>query len=191
MKKGLCLILLFFLLYSCIGRYGDFELETDSEFIAPFAFGSYSLGDLFYEFEDTVNVSTGQFFQLSDTIPLNEISLLDQFNEVEILFQSTNLMPFQVDLDLTPFDSIQGVLNNNSIHLTIVEAATTDNQLSLLIPTYWENTIYVNQDLLNSIRLANSLLIEVTFIWPYESVSVKLNDELKAFDLAIILKINL
>lgn len=192
LKKPIILLsLLAFFFSSCITKYSSVELETNIPVTIPFAYGSYTLGDLFYNLDDTVVVKTGQFYELNDTISVsNESSMVTRAKNVEIIFRSINYMPFQVDLEVASFDSLT-YQTGNKIQLKLIEAAVINTELEVAIPVNYESSVLLDDKTLAQLKDANSLLIKAKFIWPYESVSAPIIDEMAAFDLDIFIKVEL
>ena len=186
---GLLILLVAF--NSCIWNYNKVEIETDAEFMLPFISATYTLVDLFYDFEDTVIVEQGQFFEIVDTITFSDTIQNINFETLELVFQSINYVPFQVDIKLQTFNAVTN--ENGSVNnvLTIVESANIIEQLNIAMPVYSVSTMPVDELIISDLQNANAIILECYFIWPHNKVSIPVLPELLAFDIDILLKFKL
>lgn len=185
-----------FLTTSCISKYQDFTIKTETKLVAPLAFGEYKLGDLFYDLEDAdeLVLNTGTFFQINDTIPYNNSTFSKKIDSAELKFRANNIMPFQVDLQIIPFDTISKNRTGDALYITIVEAAEYEESVFSLNSVQTEYSLLLNDDLIEIMKQSNGLLIDAVFIWPYEKVLTSIIDDLyefEAFNLKVILEVNI
>lgn len=133
---------------------------------------------------------SGEFFNFSDTIAL-QASKFDQLIETaEITFQTNNTIPIQIDLTVTPYDSFSKKITGDELFVTILEAAKVDEFGNVLEATHAENRLMIDSKAINSIKIANSLIINALFISPKDGKSpAKLKSEY-GFDLNMILDVN-
>lgn len=189
------ILITFFFCTACNSSIKEIELNTEAEFGFPFLKGSYQLGDLFQDFEETTSltIKPGVFHSISDTIPFTSPNLNFIFDSIELIFRTSNVMPFQVDLSLTPFDTISGQIIGEPIYITVVEAAWVEFDGLSLNPVYSENTLTLNKKLTEQLEQSNSLILDLDFIWPYEKITTNMIENYKqmfAFQLLVIMIIN-
>lgn len=191
-------VFLFFIVFivSCIGKYQGLILDTKPQLIMPIAFGQYSLADLFYGIDEPNNlvIETGVFHQITDTIPFNNSLFFSKIENAELIFRVNNIMPFQVDLVITPFDTISNSKVGNELYVTIVEASAYNESSLSLYPIVSEHSLFINADQIEVLKNSNGLLIEAVFIWPYEKVVTSIIDDffdLDAFNIKLILNAQL
>lgn len=164
--------------------------------VVPLAFGEYTLGDLFYGIEEPkeLNINTGAFFHIVDTIPFQNPALIKNIDVADLIFRANNLMPFQVDLKIIPFDTLSNSSVGDVIYITIVEAAEYNENALSLNPVLSEYTLTLDEGLMETMKLANGLLLDATFIWPYENVVTSIIDnlyEMNAFNIKIIVNVSI
>jgi hypothetical protein len=103
-------------------------------------------------------------------------------------------MPFEVNLILSPFDSTNNTSIGEPLFLKVVEAAPANfDQLSLTAVTS-EDTLFINAEINEQLKQANSLILDLEFIWPYEKITTEMFDnysEMFAFSVTVITIINL
>ena len=191
-------VFLFFMVFitSCIGIYQDLALNTRTQLVMPIAFGVYTLGDLFYDIDEPNNlvIETGVFHQITDTIPFNNSLFFSKIENAELTFRVSNIMPFQVDLVITPFDTISNTIVGNELYITIVEATEYNESSLSLYSINSEQILILDADQIEVLKKSNGLLIEAAFIWPYEKVVTSIIDdffELNAFNIKLILNAKL
>lgn len=197
MKSG-NLILLIFIVFniSCISKYKDLTLNTKTRLVVPIAYGEYTLGDLFYNVNEPDNLvlNRGVFHQITDTIPFNNSSLFEKIKDADLIFRANNIMPFQVDMVLIPFDTLSNSFIGDELFITIVEAAAYNESSLSLISIVSEQILLLEADQIELLKKSNALLIDAKFIWPYEKVETSIIDdfyELNAFNIKMILNANL
>lgn len=192
-------ILLFFLLiilsFSCINKYRDFEIKSSTELLVPLAFGEYTLGDLFYGIEEPkeLNIDTGSFYHIDDTIAFQNPAIMQNIDVNGLTFRSNNLMPFQVDLKIIPFDTLSNSQIGDAIYITIVEAAEYNESALSLDPVLSVYTLTFDENLKERMSRSNALLVDATFVWPYEKVVTSIIDnlyDLYAFNIKIIVNVS-
>lgn len=179
---------------SCKIQPEELGIKTEAEIVIPFFQGSFTLGNLFYDIEQSneLSLETGVFYTLSSNVPfdLPDGSLFTK--EVELVFNATNLMPFQLDMSITPFDSINNENTAEPIITTLVEAAWVETDGLSIEAVMSENSLVFDQEIFQQLEASNSLLIELYFIWPYESITTSMIDDyysMYAFRLVATLKI--
>ena len=193
-RNSILFVIVFGIAVSCISRYNDLDYQTETEIVFPVLRGTYTLGDLFYGFDEVTDITLepGIFFSFSDTIPF-ELSLQNNWmKHVELIFRSVNIMPFQVDLVVTPFDSVTSTVTGEPLFVTLVEAAWVESDGLSLQPVNSENTMIIKDIVLNELIFSNSIILDLNFIWPYEKISTTMFDDyssMYAFQLLMILKI--
>lgn len=195
-RNSILFVIVTVLSFSCISRYNDIDYQTDTEIVFPFLRGTYTLGDLFYGLEDygELPLEPGIFFSFSDTIPF-ELSLHNQLmKHIELIFRSANVMPFQVDLVVTPFDTVTSMVTGEPLYVTLLEAAWVEFDGLSLQPVNSENTLIVNDIVFEELKNSNSIILDLNFIWPYEKITTTMFQDYSnryAFQLLLILKFNL
>ncbi|MBP7506215.1 MAG: hypothetical protein KA807_00215 [Prolixibacteraceae bacterium] len=108
--KNIILISIIVVLFnSCLDKYNDFEMKTDTQLIAPVAFGSFTLGDILSNFTEDSLFQTG-----------NENELVFKFREDEVL-----------ELTVNDFFSLPSAI-------PVVESSETLGLISLKDSTYYE-----------------------------------------------------
>lgn len=108
--KYIFLISIIIVLFSsCLEKYNDFEIKTDTQLIAPVAFGSFTLGDILTNFTEDSLFQTG-----------SENELIFKFREDEVL-----------ELTINEFFSLPSTI-------PVVESSETLGLISLKDSTYYE-----------------------------------------------------
>ncbi|MBN2263764.1 MAG: hypothetical protein JW735_12665 [Prolixibacteraceae bacterium] len=187
---------LILLLSACVQAKKEIVFDTETQIGFPFLRGSYKLGDLFedYKNQTSINIDPGVFHSVTDTIPFNKPKISKLFNNIELIFRTTNVMPFEVNLILSPFDSTNNTSIGEPLFLKVVEAAPANfDQLSLTAVTS-EDTLFINAEINEQLKQANSLILDLEFIWPYEKITTEMFDnysEMFAFSVTVITIINL
>ena len=190
------LYFLLMLLTACFPAKKEIVFDTETQIGFPFLRGTYKLGDLFedYKNQTSISIDPGVFHSVTDTIPYKQPKISKLFNNIELVFRTTNVMPFDVNLILSPFDSTNNTNIGDPLYFTVVEAAPTDfDQLSLNAVTS-NDTLFINSELNEQLKQANSLILDLEFIWPYEKITTEMFDnysEMFAFSVTVITIINL
>ena len=187
---------LIMLLAACFPAKKEIVFDTETQIGFPFLRGSYKLGDLFedYKNQTSIHIDHGVFYSVSDTIPINKSKISALFNDIELIFKTTNVMPFEGNLVLSPFDSINSTYIGETLYFTVVEAAPTDFDQLSLNPVTFENTLFINSEINEQLKQANSLILDLEFIWPHEEITTEMFDnysEMFAFSVSVITIINL
>ena len=189
MKRFVTFVLLF-LFSSCLKKYDDFDIETDTELIIPFVSASYKLSDLFYDLKFPYEISNRAFLSIADTLPVHISSCTGEIEYAEIIFNAFNLMPFQVDLHLVPIDSLSNTAID-SLEVTMVDAAIYNPPDDFPTPVQSKNSLIIGAEQLEAFQAANRILLDARFMWPYESVRLDSIQDQVAFDLVVIVDIKL
>lgn len=184
---------------ACQNRFEDIKLKTETEIIVPAAHAVYTLGDLFYGLDDSdstdLSLNNGIFYSLSDTLKLESSSFNFECEELDVIFRTTNIMPFQVDLELFPFDTLTNSITGDRLFVTMVEAAPfNDKELNLSNAVQGDQHLILNSDELNVLQNSNGFLVKASFVWPYEDVSTTIVADFYnfyAFELKVLLHIKI
>lgn len=109
LKYTFLISIIIVLFSSCLEKYNDFEIKTDTQLIAPVAFGSFTLGDILTNFTEDSLFQTG-----------SENELIFKFREDEVL-----------ELTINEFFSLPSTI-------PVVESSETLGLISLKDSTYYE-----------------------------------------------------
>lgn len=184
----LIIVLLTVISSSCLSRFRDIEINSRAEFEFPMIKGEYDLGDLFYNYDGVVVVDSGMFFNIIDTINDVSTSYDGLFDSMEIVFLSTNFIPFRIDMEFILLDSLEFI---ESYSIVLVESAFINEQLQIAMPVRNESSFVLDSTFIRHVDDWNRMVIHAKFIWPHETVAAKFDDEMKAFDLQVNLVVKL
>jgi hypothetical protein len=131
----------------------------------------------------------GSFFNFCDTLKITTGHTLDFVKRAVLIFRTKNRIPLQVNLSVTPFDTVSGSVIGNELFVTLLEAAQTDELGNVTALAEAENEMIVEGDNLIHLKNSNSLLIKASFISPENGTKpakLKYDD---GFDLKLILDV--
>lgn len=150
-----------------------------------------STNDIFkigMEFKVPILVKGG-FFNYSDTLTFSSGSLLEKVKRAEMIFRARNYMPLQINLSVTPFDTITKVATGREIFVKVLDAAQTDEFGNVTSETVSENKMIVEGQDIENLRKSNAFLLNATILSPSDGEKpAKLKYE-NGFDLKIILDV--
>ncbi|HPR32796.1 MAG TPA: hypothetical protein PLK12_11900 [Prolixibacteraceae bacterium] len=131
----------------------------------------------------------GMFFEYVDTLAVSFGSLTETVEKASLIFRTRNEIPLQVNLDITPFDTLSGTVTGEIMHVTLLDAAPTDELGNVTGISEAENSLVLTGQELNPLRTANALLVRAAFLSPDEGTKpAKLKYDL-GFDLKVILDV--
>lgn len=134
-------------------------------------------------------VVKGSFFNYYDTLFLATGSILKNVKRAEMIFRTKNTMPMQINLTLTPFDTLTNTVIGDEIFARILDAAQTDEFGNVIAETVAENKLIIEGEDLNNLRNSNALLMKASLMSPSDGekpAKLKFKD---GFDLKIILNV--
>ncbi|MFA9388611.1 MAG: hypothetical protein ACERKD_02305 [Prolixibacteraceae bacterium] len=133
---------------------------------------------------------SGVFFNYTDTIFIANSNLDQLIESAELIFETNNSIPMQIDLSLTPFDTIQGVVTGEELYVTLLDAAEVDEFGNVLNATHARNSMMLSPEALHSIVLSNSLLLHVSFLSPNDGTSPAMLKNEYGFDVRVVVDAN-
>ncbi len=134
-------------------------------------------------------VVKGSFFDYYDTLMLATGNILKNVKSAEMIFRTRNEMPMQINLILTPFDTLTKTVIGDEIFARILDAALTDDFGNVTAETVAENKLIIEGEDLDNLRKANALLLKASLMSPSDGAKpakLKFKD---GFDLKIILNV--
>ncbi len=100
LKNILLISIIIVLFSSCLEKYNDFEIKTDTQLMAPVAFGSFTLGDILSNFTEDSLFQTG-----------SENELIFKFREDEVLELTVNdFFSFPSTIPVTESSEVLGYI---------------------------------------------------------------------------------
>jgi hypothetical protein len=176
-----------------LSKYTDFETKTETEFVVPLAYGAFVLGDLFFDLDEPLEfkLKPGEFHAVSDTIPFTAPSFTPLAEDIRLVFRAGNVLPFRVDLELIPIDTMNFNHTGDVLFSTVVEAAYFDEVNDVIIPVTSEHSLNIGLALQEKLNKTNGLILDLKFVWPHDTVNVSIIDQLFAFDLKVFVEVDL